>query len=155
MNLKFDFEPDDFQKRTVNWIKQGEHGMVIAQTSSVGEKNAIELAGSHWMKEIFTSPINGLINQKYDDFRKLFSHVCNVTGTFRPSRRRTSVRNDVGDHRLDSVQRCARRMNRISVLRHRAVTFFSLTLLAIVRVATSTFTPSSHVISLCFYVSFR
>ena len=32
---KFDFELDDFQKRTVNWIKQGGHGMVIAQTSAV------------------------------------------------------------------------------------------------------------------------
>ena len=66
--------------------------MVIAHASSgktVTEEYALALARSHGMKAIYTSPINALSNQKYDNFRKIVSRFGIVTGTFRPSRRRT------------------------------------------------------------------
>lgn len=80
---KFGFELDDFQKRSVHRIEQGEHVMVIAHTSAgktVTAESAIALARSHRMNMICTSPIKALGNQKDSNFSKIFLYVGIVTG---------------------------------------------------------------------------
>lgn len=81
--LKFGFELDDFQKRAIYRLEQGNCVMVAAHTSAgktVVAEYAIALSRRHMTKTIYTSPIKSLSNQKYRDFKLKFGDVGVVTG---------------------------------------------------------------------------
>ena len=70
--IVYDFELDDFQKRAVYRLEQGECVFVAAHTSAgktVVAEYAIALSLKHMTKTIFTSPIKALSNQKFRDFK--------------------------------------------------------------------------------------
>ena len=63
--LKYDFELDEFQKRSVYRLEQGQHVFVTAHTSAgktVVAEYAIQLALNHGTKVIYTSPFKALSN---------------------------------------------------------------------------------------------
>lgn len=81
--LQFSFELDDFQKRAIYRLEQGNCVMVAAHTSAgktVVAEYAIALSRRHMTKTIYTSPIKSLSNQKYRDFKLKFGDVGVVTG---------------------------------------------------------------------------
>ena len=80
---KFDFELDTFQKRAVLLLEQHQSLFVAAHTSAgktVVAEYAIALALKHHKKAIYTSPIKALSNQKFRDFKDIFSDVGIITG---------------------------------------------------------------------------
>jgi antiviral helicase SKI2 len=63
--LEYDFELDDFQKRAIYRLEQGECVMVAAHTSAgktAVAEYAIALSRRHMTKTIYTSPIKSLSN---------------------------------------------------------------------------------------------
>ena len=81
--LHFPFELDDFQKRAVYRLEQGNCVMVAAHTSAgktLVAEYAIALSRRHMTKTIYTSPIKSLSNQKYRDFKLKFGDVGMLTG---------------------------------------------------------------------------
>lgn len=81
--MTYPFELDDFQKRAILNIEQGNSVFVAAHTSAgktAVAEYAIALAGSMEGKTFYTSPIKSLSNQKLRDFRTKFDDVGLVTG---------------------------------------------------------------------------
>ena len=81
--LTFNFELDDFQKRAIFRLEQGNIVMVAAHTSAgktVVAEYAIALSRRNMTKTIYTSPIKSLSNQKYRDFKLKFGDVGVITG---------------------------------------------------------------------------
>jgi antiviral helicase SKI2 len=81
--LEFPFELDDFQKRAIYRLEQGNCVMVAAHTSAgktAVAEYAIALSRRHMTKTIYTSPIKSLSNQKYRDFKLKFGDVGVLTG---------------------------------------------------------------------------
>ena len=73
--ITYPFEMDEFQKRAVLRLEQGNCVFVAAHTSAgktVVAEYAIALALKHLTKAIFTSPIKALSNQKYKEFKDKF-----------------------------------------------------------------------------------
>ncbi|KAL3128840.1 mRNA translation inhibitor SKI2 SFII helicase [Cryptosporidium hominis] len=73
--LKYPYELDDFQKRAVINIHNGDHVLVAAHTSAgktAVAEYAIELANKNGRKAIYTSPIKALSSQKYREFLNRF-----------------------------------------------------------------------------------
>jgi len=73
--ISYDFELDDFQKRAIYRLEQGNCVFVAAHTSAgktVVAEYAIALARKHMTKTIYTSPIKALSNQKYREFKDKF-----------------------------------------------------------------------------------
>ena len=73
--ISYPFELDDFQKRAVYRLEQGNCVFVAAHTSAgktVVAEYAIALARKHMTKTIYTSPIKALSNQKYREFKEKF-----------------------------------------------------------------------------------
>ena len=81
--LKFPFELDVFQKRSIIRLEQKKSVLVCAHTSSgktVVAEYGIALGAKHSKRVIYTSPIKALSNQKYQDFKKRFDNVGILTG---------------------------------------------------------------------------
>ena len=81
--IEYPFELDDFQKRAVYRLEQGNCVMVAAHTSAgktLVAEYAIALSRRHMTKTIYTSPIKSLSNQKYRDFKMKFGDVGMLTG---------------------------------------------------------------------------
>jgi antiviral helicase SKI2 len=81
--IEYPFELDDFQKRAVYRLEQGNCVMVAAHTSAgktLVAEYAIALSRRHMTKTIYTSPIKSLSNQKYRDFKIKFGDVGMLTG---------------------------------------------------------------------------
>ena len=81
--IEYPFELDDFQKRAIYRLEQGNCVMVAAHTSAgktVVAEYAIALSRRHMTKTIYTSPIKSLSNQKYRDFKLKFGDVGVLTG---------------------------------------------------------------------------
>lgn len=81
--IEYPFELDDFQKRAVYRLEQGNCVMVAAHTSAgktLVAEYAIALSRRHMTKTIYTSPIKSLSNQKYRDFKLKFGDVGMLTG---------------------------------------------------------------------------
>ena len=81
--IKFPFELDDFQKRSIIRLEQRKSVLVCAHTSSgktVVAEYGIALGRKHSKRVIYTSPIKALSNQKYQDFKKRFDNVGILTG---------------------------------------------------------------------------
>lgn len=81
--LEYDFTLDDFQKRAIYRLEQGQSVMVAAHTSAgktAVAEYAIALSRRHMTKTIYTSPIKSLSNQKYRDFKLKFGDVGVLTG---------------------------------------------------------------------------
>lgn len=73
--ISYPFELDDFQKRAVYRLEQGNCVFVAAHTSAgktVVAEYAIAIARQHMTKTIYTSPIKALSNQKYREFKDKF-----------------------------------------------------------------------------------
>ncbi|KAK9173331.1 mRNA translation inhibitor SKI2 SFII helicase [Cryptosporidium meleagridis] len=73
--LKYPYELDDFQKRAIINIHNGDHVLVAAHTSAgktAVAEYAIELANKNGRKAIYTSPIKALSSQKYREFLNRF-----------------------------------------------------------------------------------
>ena len=73
--ISYPFELDDFQKRAVYRLEQGNCVFVAAHTSAgktVVAEYAIAIARQHMTKTIYTSPIKALSNQKYREFKEKF-----------------------------------------------------------------------------------
>ena len=81
--IKFPFELDDFQKRSIIRIENKQNVLVCAHTSS-GKTVVAEYAiaqGKKLEKRVFyTSPIKALSNQKYREFKEKFNDVGILTG---------------------------------------------------------------------------
>ena len=76
--IKFPFELDVFQKRSIIRLEQSKSVLVCAHTSSgktVVAEYGIALGAKHSKRVIYTSPIKALSNQKYQDFKKRFNNV--------------------------------------------------------------------------------
>jgi antiviral helicase SKI2 len=81
--ISYPFELDEFQKRAVLRLEQGNCVFVAAHTSAgktVVAEYAIALSRQHMTKTIYTSPIKTLSNQKYRDFKLKFGDVGVLTG---------------------------------------------------------------------------
>ena len=81
--IKFPFVLDDFQKRSIVRLEQGENVLVCAHTSSgktVVAEYGIALGRKHSKRVVYTSPLKALSNQKYRDFKKHFDDVGILTG---------------------------------------------------------------------------
>ena len=81
--IKFPFELDVFQKRSIIRLEQKQNVLVCAHTSSgktVVAEYGIALGAKHSKRVIYTSPIKALSNQKYQDFKKRFDNVGILTG---------------------------------------------------------------------------
>lgn len=73
--ISYEFELDDFQKRAVYRMEQGNCVFVAAHTSAgktVVAEYAIALSMKHMTKAIYTSPLKALSNQKYREFKDKF-----------------------------------------------------------------------------------
>ena len=73
--ISYPFELDDFQKRAIYRLEQGNCVFVAAHTSAgktVVAEYAIAIARQHMTKTIYTSPIKALSNQKYREFKDKF-----------------------------------------------------------------------------------
>ncbi|CRG96647.1 helicase with Zn-finger motif, putative [Plasmodium gallinaceum] len=83
MLLNYDFELDDFQKRSINHLNNFKHVFVAAHTSAgktLIAEHAIALSIKLQKKAIYTSPIKALSNQKYNEFKNIFKNVGIITG---------------------------------------------------------------------------
>jgi len=81
--LKFPFELDIFQKRSVIRLERHQNVLVCAHTSSgktVVAEYAIALGKKLGKRVFYTSPIKALSNQKYREFKKKFDDVGILTG---------------------------------------------------------------------------
>ena len=81
--IKYPFELDEFQKRSIIRLEQKQSVLVCAHTSSgktVVAEYGIALGEKHSKRVIYTSPIKALSNQKYQDFKKRFNSVGILTG---------------------------------------------------------------------------
>ena len=81
--IKFPFELDDFQKRSIIRLEKHQNVLVCAHTSSgktVVAEYGIALGKHNNNRVLYTSPIKALSNQKYRDFKKKFSDVGILTG---------------------------------------------------------------------------
>ena len=81
--IKFPFELDDFQKRSIIRLEQNKNVLVCAHTSSgktVVAEYGIALGKKHSKRVVYTSPIKALSNQKYREFKKRFDDVGILTG---------------------------------------------------------------------------
>lgn len=81
--LSYNFELDDFQKRSVKHINNFKHVFVAAHTSAgktLIAEHAIALSIKLNKKAIYTSPIKALSNQKYYEFKNIFKNVGIITG---------------------------------------------------------------------------
>ena len=81
--LKFPFELDDFQKRSIIRLERHENVLVCAHTSSgktVVAEYGIALGKKAKRRVLYTSPIKALSNQKYREFKKKFGDVGILTG---------------------------------------------------------------------------
>ncbi|KAL4466349.1 hypothetical protein ABPG72_001027 [Tetrahymena utriculariae] len=84
MAIQYPFELDNFQKRSILRLEEGQNVFVCAHTSAgktVVAEYSIALAKKHKRKAIYTSPIKALSNQKYRDFKDKFGDdVGIITG---------------------------------------------------------------------------
>ncbi|VDO18537.1 unnamed protein product, partial [Heligmosomoides polygyrus] len=83
MAKKYPFELDAFQQAAVVCMEKGESVFVAAHTSAgktVVAEYAVALCEQHKTRAIYTSPIKALSNQKFRDFKMMFSDVGLVTG---------------------------------------------------------------------------
>ena len=81
--IKYPFELDEFQKRSIIRLEQNQNVLVCAHTSSgktVVAEYGIALGRKHSKRVVYTSPIKALSNQKYRDFKKIFDDVGILTG---------------------------------------------------------------------------
>ncbi|EUD67923.1 adenosinetriphosphatase [Plasmodium inui San Antonio 1] len=81
--LSYDFELDDFQKRSIKHLNNFKHVFVAAHTSAgktLIAEHAIAMSIKLNKKAIYTSPIKALSNQKYHEFKNLFKSVGIITG---------------------------------------------------------------------------
>ena len=81
--ITFPFELDDFQKRSIIRLEQGQSILVCAHTSSgktAVAEYGVALGAKHSKRVIYTSPRKALSNQKYQDFKKRFDNVGILTG---------------------------------------------------------------------------
>ena len=81
--IRYPFELDVFQKRSIIRLEQNQSVLVCAHTSSgktVVAEYGIALGAKHSKRVIYTSPIKALSNQKYMDFKKRFDNVGILTG---------------------------------------------------------------------------
>ena len=79
----FPFELDEFQKKSIICLENGESVLVSAHTSAgktVVAQYAIAMAKRNHQRVIYTSPIKALSNQKYRDLKDLFGDVGLMTG---------------------------------------------------------------------------
>lgn len=79
----FPFELDDFQKRAIMRLEEGQNVFVAAHTSAgktVVAEYAIALSRKHMSRVFYTSPIKALSNQKYREFKDRFKEVGIMTG---------------------------------------------------------------------------
>ena len=79
----FPFELDEFQKKSILCLENGESVLVSAHTSAgktVVAQYAIAMAKRDHQRVIYTSPIKALSNQKYRDLKELFGDVGLMTG---------------------------------------------------------------------------
>eukprot|EP01125_Pyxidicula_operculata_P018864 TRINITY_DN6765_c0_g1_i1.p1 TRINITY_DN6765_c0_g1~~TRINITY_DN6765_c0_g1_i1.p1 ORF type:complete len:1333 (-),score=325.04 TRINITY_DN6765_c0_g1_i1:37-4035(-) len=83
MAIEYPFELDTFQKEAIYHLERGECVFVAAHTSAgktVVAEYAIALAMKHMTRVVYTSPIKALSNQKFRDFKEIFSDVGLITG---------------------------------------------------------------------------
>ncbi|VDO14699.1 unnamed protein product, partial [Haemonchus placei] len=83
MAKKYPFELDGFQQAAVVCMEKGESVFVAAHTSAgktVVAEYAVALCEHHKTRAIYTSPIKALSNQKFRDFKMMFTDVGLVTG---------------------------------------------------------------------------
>ena len=81
--IKYPFNLDDFQKRSIMRLEQNKNVLVCAHTSSgktVVAEYGIALGKKHLKRVVYTSPIKALSNQKYRDSKKRFNDVGILTG---------------------------------------------------------------------------
>ena len=81
--IKYPFELDDFQKRSIIRLERHQNVLVCAHTSSgktVVAEYGIALGKHKSNRVLYTSPIKALSNQKYRDFKKKFGDVGILTG---------------------------------------------------------------------------
>ena len=81
--IKYEFELDDFQKRSILRLENHENVLVCAHTSSgktVVAEYGIALGKRNSKRVLYTSPIKALSNQKYREFKKKFGDVGILTG---------------------------------------------------------------------------
>ncbi|GAB65675.1 DEAD/DEAH box helicase [Plasmodium cynomolgi strain B] len=81
--LSYDFELDDFQKRSIKHLNNFKHVFVAAHTSAgktLIAEHAIAMSIKLNKKAIYTSPIKALSNQKYHEFKNIFKSVGIITG---------------------------------------------------------------------------
>jgi antiviral helicase SKI2 len=79
----FPFELDDFQKRAIIRLEEGQNVFVAAHTSAgktVVAEYAIALCRKRMSRVFYTSPIKALSNQKYREFKDRFKEVGIMTG---------------------------------------------------------------------------
>ena len=79
----FPFELDEFQKKSIICLENGESVLVSAHTSAgktVVAQYAIAMAKRNHQRVIYTSPIKALSNQKCRDLKELFGDVGLMTG---------------------------------------------------------------------------
>ena len=81
--IKFEFELDEFQKRSILRLENHQNVLVCAHTSSgktVVAEYGIALGKRNLKRVLYTSPIKALSNQKYREFKKRFGDVGILTG---------------------------------------------------------------------------
>ncbi|KAK6020362.1 hypothetical protein OSTOST_13984, partial [Ostertagia ostertagi] len=82
-DVQYPFELDAFQQAAVVCMEKGESVFVAAHTSAgktVVAEYAVALCEHHKTRAIYTSPIKALSNQKFRDFKMMFTDVGLVTG---------------------------------------------------------------------------
>ncbi|KAL4438755.1 hypothetical protein ABPG74_013428 [Tetrahymena malaccensis] len=84
MAINYPFELDNFQKRSILRLEQGQNVFVCAPTSAgktLVAEYSIALSKKHKRRVIYVSPIKSLSNQKYRDFKEKFGDdVGIITG---------------------------------------------------------------------------
>ena len=81
--IKYPFELDEFQKRSILRLENHENVLVCAHTSSgktVVAEYGIALGKRNGKRVLYTSPIKALSNQKFREFKKKFGDVGILTG---------------------------------------------------------------------------
>ncbi|CDW57929.1 Helicase C and DEAD and DSHCT domain containing p rotein [Trichuris trichiura] len=79
----YPFELDWFQKEAIVHLERGDSLFVAAHTSAgktVVAEYAIALCQRHNTRAVYTSPVKALSNQKFRDFKNMFTDVGLVTG---------------------------------------------------------------------------
>ncbi|KJH50029.1 hypothetical protein DICVIV_03830 [Dictyocaulus viviparus] len=83
ISVQYPFELDLFQQTAIVYMEKGESVFVAAHTSAgktVVAEYAVALCEKHKTRAIYTSPIKALSNQKFRDFKIIFTDVGLVTG---------------------------------------------------------------------------